>query len=202
MTAAGNNQHTMNPLRNKKMIRSTIRITAIAFLAQIFLMQVAVADGTWYVGASIGSTNLDNGVDGFQLDSDSTAKRFYGGYSFNEHFSVDGGYLDLGQFDTFVDSAGNPIQISEDADGFLFAATGSIPLSDKLSLYGRLGAFFWDGESLIGNVDDNVSDVNAHLAVGIRAIVYKNLSITADWSRFDLDGTTADLVAIGLQVGF
>lgn len=58
--------------------------------------------------------------------------------------------------DAFVDSGGNPIQISEDADGFLFAATGSIPLSDKLSLYGRLGAFFWDGESLIGNVDDNV----------------------------------------------
>ncbi len=77
------------------MIRSTIRITAIAFLAQIFLMQVAVADGTWYVGASIGSTDFDNGIDGFQLGSDSTAMRFYGGYSFNEHFSVDGGTLTL-----------------------------------------------------------------------------------------------------------
>ncbi len=184
------------------MIRSTIRITAIALLAQIFLMQVAVADGTWYVGASIGSANFDNGIDGFQLDSDDTAMRFYGGYRFNEHFSVDGGYLDFGQFDAFVDSGGNPIQISEDADGFLFAATGSIPLSDKLSLYGRLGAFFWDGESLIGNVDDNVSDVNAHLAAGIRAKIYKNLSVTVDWSRFDLDGTNADLLAIGLQVGF
>jgi len=184
------------------MISSTIRITAIAFLAQIILMQVAAADGKWYVGASLGSADFENGIDGFQFDSGSTAMRFYGGYSFNEHFSLDGGYLDFGQFDAFVDSAGNPIQISEDADGFLFAATGSIPINDKLSLYGRLGAFFWDGESLISNVDDNVSDVNAHLAAGIKAMVYKNLSVTVDWSRFDLDGTNADLLAIGLQVGF
>ncbi len=184
------------------MIRSTIRITAIAFLAQIFLMQVAAAEGNWYVGAALGSADFDNTVDGFRLDSNSTAMGFYGGYSFNEYFSVDGGYADLGHFDAIVDAGGNAIPISADADGFLFAATGSIPLTDKFSLYGRLGAFFWDGESLIGNVDDNVSDVNAHLAAGIKATVYKNLSITVDWSRFDLDGTNADLVAIGLQPGF
>jgi len=184
------------------MIRSTIRTVAFALLAQMILMQVAAADGNWYVGASLGYADFDNGIDGFQLDSGSIAMRFYGGYSFNEHFSVDGGYLDFGQFDAFVDSGGNPIQITEDADGFLFAATGSIPLTDTFSLYGRLGAFFWDGESLIGNVDDNVSDVNAHLAAGIRAKIYKNLSVTIDWSRFDLDGTSADLLAIGLQVGF
>ncbi len=128
--------------------------------------------------------------------------RFYGGYSFNEHFSVDGGYIDFGQFNVFVDAGGNSVQISEDADGFLFAATGSIPLSDKFSLYGRLGAFFWDGESLIGNIDDNVSEVNTHLAIGIKAKVYKDLSVTFDWSRFDLDGTNADLLMIGLQLGF
>ena len=184
------------------MNKLTIRIAAIAFWAQIILMQVASADSNWYVGASLGSADFDNGIDGFQLDSGGTAMRFYGGYSFNEHFSVDGGYVDFGQFDAFVDSGGNPIQISEDADGFLFAATGSIPLTDKFSLYGRLGAFFWDGESLIGNIDDNVSDVNAHLAAGLRARIYKNLSVTLDWSRFDLDGTNADLLAIGLQVGF
>ena len=180
----------------------TLRHATIAILAQILLMQVATADGNWYVGAAFGSADFDNGIDGFQLDSGDTAMRFYGGYSFNEHFSVDGGYVDFGQFDTFVDNSGTPIQISEDADGFLFAATGSIPLTDKFSLYGRLGAFFWDGASLIGNVDNNVSDVNAHLAAGIRAMVYKNLSVTVDWSRFDLDGTNADLIAIGLQVGF
>ena len=180
----------------------TIRKAAIALLTQILLMQVATADGNWYVGAALGSADFDDTVDGFQLDTGSTAMRFYGGYSFNEHFSVDAGYVDLGHFDAFIDSGGNPIQISEDADGFLFAATGSIPLSDRFSLYGRLGAFLWDGESLIGNVDDNVSDVNAHLAAGIKAKVYKNLSVTVDWSRFDLDGTNADLLAIGLQLGF
>ena len=184
------------------MTRSTIRIAAITFLSQIIMMQVAAADGNWYVGAALGSADFDNSIDGFQLASGGPATRFYGGYSFNEHFSVDGGYVDFGQFDEFVDVGGNQTLISEDADGFLFAATGSIPLTDKFSLYGRLGAFFWDGQSLIGNVDDNVSDVNAHFAAGIKATVYKNLSITVDWSRFDLDGTNADLFALGLQLGF
>ena len=184
------------------MKRLTLRQATIAALAQILLMQVAAADDQWYVGAALGSADFDNGIDGFQLDSGGTAMRFYGGYRFNEHFSVDGGYVDFGQFDTFVDAGGNSVQISVDADGFLFAATGSIPLSDRFSLYGRLGAFFWDGESAVGNVDDNVSDVNAHFAAGISATVYKKLSVTVDWSRFDLDGTTADMIAIGLQLGF
>ena len=140
MTLLDRNQYTMNVMRNRKMTGLTIRQAAIALLTQILLMQVATADGNWYVGAALGSADFDDTVDGFQLDTGSTAMRFYGGYSFNEHFSVDAGYVDLGHFDAFIDSGGNAIQISEDADGFLFAATGSIPLSDRFSLYGRRGS--------------------------------------------------------------
>ena len=77
---------------------------------------------------------VDNGVlDGFEID---TVQR---GQIKGNIYKATVRNVNLALQASFVDFGGNLIQISEDADGFLFAATGSIPLSDKFSLYGRLG---------------------------------------------------------------
>ena len=183
------------------MLGSTTFSTAAVAIAALTPV-TALAEEGLFIAAGIGSADLSESFDGFDVDTDSTAYRITVGWRFNDYIAVDAGYHNFGRFDQTFDVAGTPTSVSLKADGFTIGGVGSLPLTDRMSLFARAGAFFWDGESLIGNVDDNVSDVNAHLAAGIRAMVYKNLSVTVDWSRFDLDGTNADLVAIGLQLAF
>lgn len=176
------------------------RIAVIGILA-VSLSPVAMAENGWFVGGSIGKSSIDDTISGFSFDSDSTGYRAFVGYQFNQHFAVDGGYSDLGNFDAFIIQNMMPVPVNADADGFLFNATGLIPLNDTISLYGQAGVFFWDGKAQVAGVDNNVSDTNLRLAIGIEANVYKRLSITGDWSRYDLDGTDADVLALGFRVG-
>ena len=162
--------------------------------------QPALADEGWFIGGAVGNGNIEDDVSGFAFDADSTAYRFYFGYQFNEHFALDAGYSDLGNFDAFITQNMMQVPVNADADGFLFNATGIIPLNQTFSLYGQAGVFFWDGEAEVASVNNNVSDTNLRLALGVEARVYKRLSINADWSRYDLDGTDADVFALGFRV--
>lgn len=173
---------------------------ALCFLA-VAAWQPAAADDGWFIGGAIGNGNIDDDIDGFSFDTDSTAYRFYAGYQFNEYFAVDAGYSDLGSFDEFIVQNMMPIPVSADADGFLFNATGIIPLNATFSLYGQLGVFFWDGKAAVGAINSNVSDTNLRIAAGVEARVYKRFSINADWARYDLDGTDADVLELGFRVG-
>lgn len=177
------------------------RPAIVLCLLAVAAWQPAVADDGWFVGGAIGNGSIDDDISGFSFDSDSTAYRLYFGYQFNEYFAVDGGYSDLGDFDAFIVQNMMSVPVNADADGFLFNATGIIPLNNTFSLYGQAGVFFWDGKAEVAGIDNNVSDTNLRLAVGVEAKVYKRLSINADWSRYDLDGTDADVLAVGFRVG-
>ena len=112
----------------------------------------ALADGGFYVGGSVGSSSLSNDFDGFEVDADSTAFRLIAGWQFNDFFSLEGGYHNFGELEQSFDDGGDPIDISLKADGFTLGGTGSIPLGEKFALFGRAGAFFWDGAAEINNI--------------------------------------------------
>ncbi|MCZ6559259.1 MAG: outer membrane beta-barrel protein [Gammaproteobacteria bacterium] len=163
---------------------------------------VAVADGHWYLGGAIGTANIDETISGFGFNSDSTSYSFYGGRQFNDYFGLEAGYLDLGNFNEQVLMGGIIVPISADADGFTFAAVGSVPAGEKFGLHAKIGSFFWDGASQIAGVNNNVSDSNIFFGAGLSYSLTENMSLRGDAVRYEIDDVNADVYTIGFQVDF
>jgi len=168
----------------------------------VILPGIAAADGQWLFGAAIGSASIDESIDGFRFDADSTTYRLYGGYQFNEYFALEAGYLDLGSFDEQIQLGGNVVPISADADGFTFAARASIPIGEKFAVHGTVGSFFWDGANQIAGINDNVSDANIFFGAGVSYSLTTNVSLRGDAARYELDNANSTVLTIGFQVNF
>jgi OOP family OmpA-OmpF porin len=179
--------------------QSILTMLAIAAL----IPSIASADKGLFVAASVGSAELSESFDGFDVDADSTAYRFTVGWRFNDYLAIDGGYQNFGRFDQTFDDAGTPVDISLKADGFTLGVIGSLPISDRFSLFARGGAFFWDGDADINNVSvASPEDTNFYFGAGARLALTERLSATVDGSRYDLDGTDSTVLSVGLDFRF
>ena len=180
------------------------KVQLAGFLISILVVfpGLAAADGHWLFGGAIGTASIDESIDGFRFDADSTTFRLYGGYQFNDYFALEAGYLNLGSFDEQVQQDGNIVPVSADADGFTFAAQASIPLGEKFDLHGTVGSSFWDGSNEIAGVGDNVSDSNIYFGAGLGFSLTNNVSLRADAARYELDNVNSNVYTVGFQVNF
>ena len=173
-----------------------------AFLLLFGLPLSAQADGL-YVGASIGNASLDDDFDGLNIDTDTTAFRIVAGWRFNDYFALEGGYHDFGDFEQSVNILGNPATVSLSADGFMFGAVGSIPFSERFSLIGRAGMFFWNGNAEINAISQATpEDNNLYLGAGLRFQVSKKVQLTGDWTHYELEDSDSGVISVGLQYQF
>ncbi len=180
-------------------IQSIVAATVIVLLSPT----LSSADEGLIVSASIGNAELTESFDGFDVDSDSTAYRIAIGWRFNDYLTIDAGYQNFGRFDQTFDDAGAPTSISLKADGFTLGGVGNWPISDRVTMFARAGAFFWDGDAEINNVTAaRPEDTNFYFGAGVRLNVTDKLSATADGSRYDLDGTSSTVLSIGLDFCF
>ena len=180
-------------------IQSIIAATAIVALTPTLVS----ADDGLVLTASVGSAELSESFDGFNVDADSTAYRITVGWRFNDYLTIDGGYQNFGRFDQTFDDAGMPIRISLKADGFTLGGVGNLPISDRVLLFARAGAFFWDGDAEINDVTAaKPEDTNFYFGAGVRFDLTDKLSASADGSRFELDGTSSTVLSIGLNYRF
>ena len=139
----------------------------IAAALLILCPLTVVADSGFYVGASFGSANLTKNFDGLDVDSSSVAFRLTAGWQFNDYVSFEGGYHKFGDFEERLVIDGVPTDIRLNADGFTLGATGRLPLGERLGLFGRAGAFFWDGDAQINDVTQaRPEDTNLYLGLG------------------------------------
>ena len=184
------------------MISSKTSLVLPAVLVVAMLPGIATADGHWLFGGSVGTASIDEPVDGFRFDADSTSYRIYGGYQFNEYFALEGGYMDLGNFDEQIQQGGTVVPISADADGFTFAARGSVPLGEKFALHGTIGSFFWDGANEIAGINSNVSDSNIFFGAAASFDVTTNVSLRAEATQYELDGVNSEVFGLGFQLNF
>jgi len=180
------------------------RQACVAIISTLLLLPLAAhADGGFFMGASIGTADLNDDFDGLAIDTDSTAYRLTVGWRFNENFAIEGGYHNFGDFEQQIDINGNPASINLSADGFTLGIAGALPLSDKFSLTGRLGMFFWDGDAEINNVSQATpEDSNLYFGAGANYALTERLALTGDWSRYDLEDTTSSVFSVGFQYGF
>ena len=197
-----------------KLPMNRLSLTTLASCAAIALTTGAAHAQTNDTGLYLdgGYTYLDitpNGTDEGVSSSAITARL---GYKFTPMFSLEGELssgVDDGEFDYNVDEDDFGFDDNDDGDfDDIIAASGDIgvnylvaafakaevPVSDRMSLHGRLGYGYIDLDATIttpGGQDVNVEDSADGPAAGLGAsfALTDNWSLRGDYSYFDFDDT-------------
>jgi hypothetical protein len=175
----------------------------VAAALAILVPATTLADDGFFLAASIGSAELSEDFDGFDIDASSRAYRFTAGWRFNDYLAIEGGYQNFGRFDQTFDIAGTLTEVSLKADGFTVGGIASLPLGDRWAIFARTGAFFWDGDADINNVTQATpEDTNFFLGAGARVALSERLSLTADGHRYNLNDTSSIVFSVGAGISF
>ncbi len=202
-------------------------LVAIAFVP-------ALAHAQFYVGASAGTARtsiddariadqfLDLGFDSAHTKSDTNdlGLRAFGGYQFGPYFALEAAYFDLGThaFRTDVAPTGS-LTGRPDTDGFELDAVGRLPIGERFSLYGRIGAFnartttHYTGtgsvEVLSSGSRFHKNVTKATYAVGAAYDITAHIGARIEWARYpdlgdEFSGgrTSANLYTVGLAYRF
>lgn len=184
------------------MKRSMATLLRVLACSSLLISPHAVAEGHWFIGGAAGAAQVDEDFDGLPLDDNASSFRLYGGYRFNDYLAVEGAYVDLGEFEQSFNIIGLPVNLSADADGFAAAVMGAVPLGERFDLEGRLGLFFWDGRASAGTLAADPSDENLFLGLGASFDLSRNIAVTGDWTRYELEDVEADVFTIGFRINF
>ncbi len=182
-----------------------MKATRMAYLALavLGLSGAASAETGIYLAGSIGSASIVDSFDEFVIDDDSTAYRITVGWQFSDFLSLEAGYHDFGRFEDSYTIDGQPIDLRLEADGFTLGGTASIPLSRSMWLYGRAGAFMWDGDADVNSITDaRPEDTNPYYGGGAKVKMTERLSLIGDWTRFELKDTESDVISLGFSYRF
>ncbi|WP_332739632.1 OmpA family protein [Hydrogenophaga sp.] len=187
----------------------------------------------WYVGGNAGRTGAEiddpritSGLQarGFSTTSiddrdRSTGFKLYGGYQFNPHLAVEGGYFDLGKFG-YTAFGANALGVPGTLDGEMrvrglnLDLVGTLPLTGKLSALGRVGLNyakandrFVGSGSIIQNSTASKSQANVKYGVGLNYAFNDALNMRLEVERYRVNDAIGnkgdiDMVSVGLVYRF
>ena len=156
----------------------------------------------WYGGFNFGQSKYRS-VDEDSANTRSEGWKVYGGYQFNKYLGVEGGYVNLNDM---TGSTGT-IVTNLDTDAWTLGAVLSYPVTEKFSVMGKLGAAYMladvnvkDGAALTVRSGDDGYEPN--YGVGVSYALLDNLSLRAEWERFDRKEYDIDLMSAGIAMRF
>jgi OOP family OmpA-OmpF porin len=153
-------------------------------------------DASWYAGLGIGYLKTDGtcpgaAAAGVPCDDKGTTWKIFGGYQFNTYLGYELGIVDLGDRTAFVSGLG---VANAKFRIFEMLLVGTLPVSQRLSLYGKAGIFQWDADfdfpsGVAGSADANGNDFTYGL--GVKYDVTRNAALRLEWQRYDDVGDAA-----------
>ena len=180
-------------------ISGSLAMSSTAALAQ-------VTPG-FYVGGNVGGTRADFNNDainsgltnqGFTVNSTTrdnrdTGYKLFGGYQINPNFAIESGYFDLGRFGySSTTTPTGSFNGSTRVKGLNLDLVGMVPLSERLSAFGRVGAAYARSRANFSstgavplnfsNRDRNRTDVKYGL--GLQYAVTDALALRAEIERY------------------
>ena len=188
-----------------------ILFAMIASVTAVAGMSAAHADGA-YVGAGVTVNRYNFDVpdatsagnhSGYQAGG-----KIYAGYDIDKTWAVEGGYADFGSKDyNYITSAGGG-GVKSDSHGYYLAGKATMPVSDKLGVFGKLGVARVNtgltGTGLsTGITGDNKTGVYA--SVGAQYAINEKVSLTAELEHFGKSadqGNKATGLALGARYNF
>ncbi|MGB9149373.1 MAG: porin family protein [Burkholderiales bacterium] len=168
----------------------------------------AAADQTgWFVGMSLGKRGPSFESTPIQSlptrEERENGYKLWGGYKFNRNFGAEFSYLESGKLSqsgvgdipcapSAVCPAGPAQQYSQfiRSKGVQLVGTGSLPVTEKFGVFGKLGAVHADTENLctVGSFSCSSSGRITDLTYGL-GLYYemaKNFSVRSEWERMRL----------------
>jgi long-chain fatty acid transport protein len=156
----------------------------------------------WYGGFNFGQSKY-RGVDEDSANTRSEGWKVYGGYQFNKYLGVEGGYANLND----MTGRTGTVVTNMDTDAWTLGAVVSYPLTEKLSVMGKLGAAYMltdvnvkAGTALTVRGGDDGYEPN--YGVGVSYALLDFLSLRAEWERFDRKEYDIDLMSAGIAMKF
>ena len=190
---------------NKKINR-----TVVAALAVVGLSAAAPSYAQWYVGASVGKSDIkfNNAAQSDQFldlgftnpstvsNTKDTGYRAFGGYQLHKYIAIEAAYVDLGRFSFRTDvTPRGSLTGSTRIDGFELSALGTLPLGERFGLFARVGALsaetrtsYTGGgsiETLIGGDSQKRRSTELVYGAGAMFNINQNFSVRGEWSRYE-----------------
>lgn len=140
-----------------------------------------------------GARNISSSTD----DTD-TAYKIQLGYQFNPYFAIEGGYVDLGKATYTANFNGGSANASIKASGINLAVLGMFPVSESLSLFGKLGVINAEAKTDLRATGLTASVSNTTLrtgaGLGLNYNLEKSIAARIEYEEFyklgDTDGGT------------
>jgi opacity protein-like surface antigen len=140
-----------------------MKIPIAAAMASLLIMAFpAMGDGRFAVGVSAVKADVDVNDAGVDVDGGATGQRLFGRFQFTEHFGIEAGYS---TFDR-PDDAMLPSNLEVESDSLDLFATGTLPLTEKLDVFGKAGMMRWHTETEEDELTE-YSSRSTELALGV-----------------------------------
>jgi len=130
----------------------------------------------FYAGGNYGYLRVE-GEDDF--DDDKEVWQGLLGYKFNEWIAIEGSFIDFGDY-------GNDIA-GGDTDGYTAALKGILPLSERFSVYAKLGQLWSETSYNVGAVSGDYDDESLFVGAGLSYALTQNFIINAEYTVYDTE---------------
>jgi OOP family OmpA-OmpF porin len=161
------------------------------------IMSSSTVNADPYVGGKLSYGWLNDACEtSASCDDDSIGAGLYAGYDFSEYLALELGYDYLGDYETNFKNSGTTAVIDDKMHAFTLAPKLTLPLTDKIALFGKLGVAHVSYDS----ADDEV------LTGGLGAEFALNdaMFIRAEYQHYSNidDGPVDDMDANTISIGF
>jgi hypothetical protein len=168
-------------------------------------------DNKWFIGLGVGNAAYENSV--FSENDDLIF--FSGGHAFNEIFSVEIGYIDLGGVKGRL-LPNDVISLTQDtlsldAKGFTVASKFSWEVALPLVLSAKVGVSVldidkrWSGGTLVDTSlanDTGGTETEFFLGAQLQYKISESFSVELNWDRYEVEGINVDGVYAKTNIHF
>lgn len=191
---------------------SKIGIGALGLTLSLAVSTMSVAfaeDALNYVGASIGQTDFNNNnlgnINPTSKDKKDTGWKLFLGFPLTQTFSLEAGYMDLGK----ESASAGATAATANANVFNLVGIARFPVTDRISMFGKLGGYRWSMDSRIGTSTATDDGFNFTYGLGGQFSVNKDIGVRVEWEQFRKLGyklTTGEanvnFISVGLVYNF
>lgn len=181
------------------------RLGLIAFAALALTAATAARADVqpgFYMGASVGTTKIgDDGFDDIDFDDSDAGFKVFGGYSISRNFAVEVSYFDLGEASGHFDDGFDSVDFDVGVSGFNVAAVGVLPVSDMVSLFGKIGYASYDIDAHVevagfGSGSDSQSESDMTYGIG-GALSFGQFAVRLEYEAINVDNGDANMISVG-----
>lgn len=163
-----------------------------------------------YAGINAGIAKQKAGIEGASVSQDETGFKAYGGYQFDPHIGIEGGYARFGEMSGSAQGA----TVGAKPTSFYAAVTGTMPATAQMNVFVKLGVARSDTDvyaTYRGQREEiDMTRNSALLGTGFQYKFSNNLSLVGEYEYFgkvvkDHESglyLKASLISIGLRLGF